>query len=839
MKEYNFSDIEKKWQDIWYKENIFAASNQDDTRPKFYGLVEFPYPSGDGLHVGHIRAFSGLEVVARKRRLQGYNVLFPIGWDAFGLPTENFAIKNNIHPRIITDKNIANFIRQCKSIGFGFDFDRQIDTTTPDYYRWTQWIFVQLFQKGLAYKSKTNINYCETCKVVLANEDCQGGECDRCGTTVVQKEKSVWFLKIREYADRLLSGLDSVEYTDRMKREQHNWIGKSEGLQLSFEVVIDRFAQHRASFSVELSDNEIEQFFKQIGKFKDLGTQSMQQYTFDVFTTRPDTIFGVSFCVLAPEHPLIDTLHEHITNIDTVNDYITDCRKKTEFERLNRLDKDKTGILVKGINAINPITGSKVPIFIADYVMMGYGTGAVMAVPAHDNRDFAFAKKYDLPIIQVIQPIDKRELNQNAATISKDGKLINSDFLNGLSVDEAKKKVTKFSIKNKLGKPTIDFKMKDWAFNRQRYWGEPIPIIDCPKCGFVAIPLDQLPLQLPHLDDFAPGDDGQSPLSKIEEFVNCTCHQCGSLAKRETDTMPQWAGSSWYFLRYMSPKFDDGVVDPIAYDKWGQVDWYNGGMEHITRHLIYSRFWNLFLYDIGVVKHPEPYKKRTAQGLILGEDGEKMSKSRGNVISPDTIIQQYGADVLRLFVLFIGDYEKAAPWQSSGISGCVRFLNRVWNLHANLDDSTDISSIQMNEFIQKIDSDTEQNKYNTAIATLMTLLNQLGTKTTKRLYADFLIMLYPFAPHIAEELWQLCQLDGRCSQAKWVQPNYTQTAQKIIQLPIQVNGKLRGKLQLPIDTPQEQIFVQIKQDPTLSQYLQNQTIQKQIYIPNKIFNIIL
>ncbi|MCL2599154.1 MAG: leucine--tRNA ligase [Firmicutes bacterium] len=831
-KEYNFLEIEKKWQDVWEQEKAFAASNQEDGRPTFFGLVEFPYPSGDGLHVGHMRAFSGLEVVARKRRLQGYNVLFPIGWDAFGLPTENFAIKNKVHPRIVTDKNISNFLRQCKSVGFGFDYDRQVDTTKSGYYKWTQWIFVKLFEKGLAYKDTTTVNFCDACAVVLANEDCQGGQCDRCGTAVVQKEKSVWFLKIRDYAERLLQGLDTVDYTERMKREQRNWIGKSEGLQFKFAVVADQ-----AKSTPTMSKSKT----KGVKNVAVAGAPSTSTKTatpkkvgnFEVYTTRPDTIFGVSFCVLAPEHPLLASLAGQITNKKELDAYANECKKKSEFERLNALDKTKTGVQVQGIFAVHPLTKKQIPLFVADYVMMSYGTGAVMAVPAHDGRDNEFAKKFGLPILQVVQTADPKD------TASKDGTLCNSDFLDGMSVLQAKAKMIEYATKHKWGKAKTDYKMKDWAFNRQRYWGEPIPIVDCPKCGFVAVPTKDLPLMLPHLDDFAPGADGQSPLSRIESFVHCSCPQCGGKAKRETDTMPQWAGSSWYFLRYMSPNFEGGVVDKVAYKKWGQVDWYNGGMEHVTRHLIYSRFWNLFLYDIGVVTHPEPYKKRTAQGLILGEDGEKMSKSRGNVVSPDTIVKQYGADVLRLFVLFIGDYEKAAPWQSGGINGCVRFLHRIWALGQNLDDSVDISHIDVNECIAKVDSDIEQNKFNTAIATLMTLLNQMGQKTTRRLYGDFVKMLYPFAPHIAEELWQVCGYQGRLPQAGFAQADYVLTAQKTIQIPVQIGGKLKGTVSVLFDSTQAQVKQAILQDPSLSAHLQGVQIKKEIFVPNRIFNFIV
>ncbi|MDR3022204.1 MAG: leucine--tRNA ligase [Clostridiales bacterium] len=787
MGSYDFKTIESKWQGIWEQQKLGVVNNNSGKKKPYYALVEFPYPSGDGLHVGHMRAFCGLEVLTRMRRLQGYDVLFPIGWDAFGLPTENYAIKTGKHPRSVTDKNIANFKRQIKVAGFCFDWSREIDTTAPDYYKWTQWIFIKMFERGLAYKSTTLVNYCENCKVVLANEDCQGGKCDRCGRYTTQKEKSVWFLKIREYADKLLEGLNCVDFNDRIKQEQRNWIGKSEGLQLDFTV---------------------------------------QDCKLPIFTTRPETIFGVSFCVIAPEHPLIKKLSDKIKNIVQVEKYILECKQKTEFERVSK--SQKTGVLLQGVFAFNPISKKNIPIFVADYCLYSFGTGAVMGVPAHDSRDCQFAKIYNLPVIKVIEG----DLDE-CYDVDNCSKLINSGFLDGLDIQKAKEKITQYCIENELGITKIDYKMKDWAFNRQRYWGEPIPIVECNQCGFVALPESQLPLILPEMKKFEPGIDGQSPLSRLDDWVNTTCPKCGRCAKRETDTMPQWAGSSWYFLRFMSPKSGDSIVDSSAYSKWGQVDWYNGGMEHTTRHLIYSRFYNHFLFDIGIVKHKEPYAKRTSQGLILGQDGEKMSKSRGNVVSPDAIVEQYGADVLRLYVMFIGDYEKPVPWSNSSIAGCQRFLNRVWGLKERLGKG----SVYINEIIVKVTKDIESLKYNTAISSLMTLCNESYNKgISKTQYADMLKLIYPFAPHMTEELWQICEFDGFLNQSTWPKPNHKENEIILIQMPIQINGKFKGTVQVLRGSTQQQVKSAVF-DTALKTQLHS--IKKEVFVMDKIYNFIV
>lgn len=794
-KNYNFTEIEKKWQDYWYKNKVFHVE-EDETKKKFYGLIEFPYPSGVGMHVGHIRAYSGLEVIARKRRLEGYNVLFPIGYDAFGLPTENYAMKVKKHPRIITDQNIANFDKQLKSVGFSFDFDRVVDTTDPDYYHWTQWIFLQMFKRGLAYKSKTMVNFCPQCKVVLANEESQNGVCDRCGSEVVQKEKDVWFLRIRNYADRLLKNLEKLNYLDRIKTEQINWIGKSTGAEVTFRI--------------------------------EGGEKS---YDLVVYTTRPDTIFGATFLVVSPEHPMLSYFDKEIGNPEEIEAYQKQALLKKEFERV-QMNKEKTGIQVKGITAINPVTGAKIPVFSADYVMMDYGTGAIMAVPAHDTRDYEFAKKFDLPIIEVI----KGDVDIAVEPyIAKDGgEMINSDFLNGLTVKQAIPTMIEYMTKNGIGKPKTDYKMKDWAFNRQRYWGEPIPIINCPKCGQVAIDESELPLKLPDLADFEPTDDATSPLSKLTDWVNVTCPVCGGKAKRETDTMPQWAGSSWYYLRYMSPNYKNGPVSPESNKYWGQVDWYNGGMEHVTRHLIYSRFWNMFLYDIGVVKDEEPYKKRTAQGLILGTDGEKMSKSRGNVINPDDIIREFGADTLRTFILFIGDYEKPSPWSMEGTRGCFRFLNRVWAL-ADMVKETPTGDINMATVIKKVSDDYEAGKYNTAIAQLMSAINVFyarGSVTEKEL-ETLLLLLYPVAPHISSEMYE--NLKGKkINEMSWPTYKEEDLIENEVEIPVQINGKLRTKIIVEKDATQEEIMGKLDDE-----LFAGKQIIKIIYVKGRILNIVV
>lgn len=793
---YNFGEIEKKWQRYWYDNNVFHAE-EDKTKKKFYGLIEFPYPSGVGMHVGHIRAYAGLEVVARKRRLEGYNVLFPIGYDAFGLPTENYAMKVKQHPRIITDQNIHNFDKQLRSVGFSFDFDRAVDTTDPNYYHWTQWIFLQMFKRGLAYKSKTMVNFCPNCKVVLANEESQNGVCDRCGSEVVQKEKDVWFLRIRNYADRLLKNLPSLDYLDRIKTEQINWIGKSTGAEVTFKV--------------NSADND---------------------FDLVVYTTRPDTIFGATFLVVSPEHPMLKHFAGNIENPDEIAAYQKQALLKKEFERV-QMNKDKTGIEVKGIKATNPITGAQIPVFCADYVMMDYGTGAIMAVPAHDTRDYDFAKKFGLPIIEVIK--GDVDINDQPYIAKDGGEMINSGFLNGMTVKQAIPAMIKFMEEKGVGRPKTDYKMKDWAFNRQRYWGEPIPIINCPCCGQVALDERELPLLLPDLADFEPTDDATSPLSKLTDWVNVKCPKCGKDAKRETDTMPQWAGSSWYFLRYMSPKCDTAPVSPEANDYWRQVDWYNGGMEHVTRHLIYSRFWNMFLYDIGVVKDEEPYKKRTAQGLILGSDGEKMSKSRGNVINPDDIIKEFGADTLRTFILFIGDYEKPSPWSMEGTRGCYRFLNRVWGLADMVKETPHKGDINLAAVIKKVSDDYEAAKYNTAIAQLMAAINVFYARgsVTKHELNTFLKLLYPVAPHITSEMYSNLNDGAKINEAAWPTYKEEELIENEVEIPVQVNGKLRGKITVATDATQEEAMQAVGDE-----ILCGKTIIKVIYVKGRILNIV-
>ncbi|MBF7097221.1 leucine--tRNA ligase [Alkalibacter mobilis] len=802
MKSYNYKTIEEKWQKIWEEKEIFKAVDFSD-KPKFYGLVEFPYPSGVGLHVGHVRAYTSLEVISRKRRLEGYNVLFPIGWDAFGLPTENYAIQTGRHPRLVTDENIKVFTQQLKEIGYSFDWDRTVDTTDPNYYKWTQWIFLKLFENDLAFKNKTYVNFCNDCKVVLANEESQDGVCDRCGSEVVQMEKDVWFLKIREYAEKLLEGLDTVDFPQRIKLEQENWIGKSTGAEVDFEIngVDDKLT---------------------------------------VFTTRPDTLYGVTFMVVAPEHPLIEKYNDKIENTDEIKLYQEQARKKTEFERV-QLAKDKSGVEIKGIKVKNPLNGELVPIWVADYVMMGYGTGAIMAVPGHDTRDWEFARKFDIPIVEVI---GGGNVEEEAFTDIEKGILVNSDLINGLNVQDAKTKIMDHLESSGLGKRTVNYKMKDWAFNRQRYWGEPIPIIHCSKCGMVGVPEDELPVMLPEVDNYKPTETGESPLALIEDWVNTTCPKCGGEAKRETDTMPQWAGSSWYFLRYMDARNDKRFAGEDKLDYWQQVDWYNGGMEHVTRHLIYSRFWHRFLYDLGYVPTPEPYAKRSAQGLILGADGEKMSKSRGNVINPRDIIGEYGADTLRTYIMFIGDYEKPAPWSDNGVKGCKRFLDRLWKLQEILEDGDNYSKeneVLMNKTIKKVTEDYENLKFNTAIAAMMSMINEINAKGSinKREFSDLLLLLNPVAPHITEELWQLAGNEGMLHERSWPEFDESKTVEDIIEMAVQINGKVRGKIMLPLKSTQQEANKIAMEDDVIKSYVEGKSIVKEIFVPGRIYNIVV
>lgn len=802
MKSYNPQAIEKKWQEIWRKNETFKAKDNTDQK-KFYGLVEFPYPSGVGLHVGHIRAYTSLEVISRKRRLEGYNVLFPIGWDAFGLPTENYAMQTGKHPRKVTDDNIKIFTEQLNAAGYSFDWSRSVDTTDPEYYKWTQWIFVQLFKHGLAYKDKTYVNFCNSCKVVLANEDSQNGICDRCGSQVVQMEKDVWFLKIRAYADKLLEGLDEVDYLPRIRIEQENWIGRSYGAEVDFKLK-------------DTEDN------------------------LRVFTTRPDTLYGVTFMVMAPEHPLIKKYEKRIRNMDEIRAYQEETKKKTEFERV-QLAKGKTGVEIKGLTALNPVNGKEVPVWVADYVMMGYGTGAIMGVPGHDQRDWEFAKKYNIPIIEVIAG---GNIEEEAFTDVEDGILINSGMINGLRVKDAIEKITDYLIENNLGERKVNYKMKDWAFNRQRYWGEPIPIIYCDRCGMVPVPEDELPLLLPEVEDYHPSESGESPLANIPEWVNVKCPICGEDAKRETDTMPQWAGSSWYFLRYIDPRNKEELASKEKLKYWGPVDWYNGGMEHVTRHMIYSRFWHRFLYDIGVVPFKEPYAKRTAQGLILGADGEKMSKSRGNVVNPNEIIDEYGADTLRTYIMFIGDYEKYAIWNDASVKGCRRFLDRVWKLQEMTSDEKGYSGKHltlMHKTIKKVSEDYEAMKFNTAIAAMMSFVNEIfndGSITRDELKA-FITLLYPVAPHISEEIWQEQGFEGMLNMTEWPSWDEEKTVEDVIELPVQISGKVRGKILLPKDADLDTARELAEADDNIAKYLEGKNRVKEIYIPGKIFNIVV
>ncbi len=801
-KDYNYAQIEKKWQDIWDEKQTFAAKD-DYSLPKFYGLVEFPYPSGQGLHVGHPRSYTAIDIVCRKKRLEGYNVLYPMGWDAFGLPTENFAIKNHIHPAEVTKKNIANFKRQLKSLGFSFDWSREINTTDPSYYKWTQWIFLQLYKKGLAYKKKMSVNWCTSCKCVLANEEVVNGHCERCGSEVIHKEKSQWMLKITDYAEKLLEGLDDVDFIERVKTQQRNWIGRSYGTQVKF--------------STNIGD------------------------TFEVFTTRADTLFGVTYMVMSPEHPLIQKWADKITNMDEVSAYKQEAAKKSDFER-TELAKDKTGVKINGVTAINPVNGKEIPIFIADYVLISYGTGAIMAVPAHDTRDWEFAKKFNLPIIEVVaggEDVQKAPYTECAA-----GKLVNSGFLDGMSVEEAKKAIQNWLKERNLGELKTNYKLRDWVFSRQRYWGEPIPIVHCEKCGYVPLPESELPLVLPNVDSYEPTDNGESPLAKMTDWVNTTCPHCGGPAKRETDTMPQWAGSSWYFLRYCDPHNDKELASPEALKYWTPVDWYNGGMEHTTLHLLYSRFWHKFLYDIGAVPTPEPYAKRTSHGMILGENGEKMSKSRGNVVNPDEIVRDYGADTMRLYEMFIGDFEKAAPWSQSSIKGSKRFLDKIWALSDKLTDGDDYRPELESAFhrtIKKVTEDIEGLKMNTAIAALMSLLNDIQSQggINRAEFKTYLILLNPFAPHITEELWQQAGFKGMLNEAEWPAYDESKCADSTVEIAVQVNGRIKARINIAADITAADAIAAAKRESAVAELTEGKSIVKELYVPKKLVNIVV
>lgn len=797
---YDFASIEQKWQKKWEEQGIFHAQDKSD-RKKFYALVEFPYPSGAGMHVGHIKAYSGLEVISRKRRMQGYNVLFPIGFDAFGLPAENYAIKNGVHPRVTTDRNIKHFTEQLKRAGFSFDWSRVIDTTDENYYHWTQWIFLKMFENDLVFRDKALVNYCPSCKVVLSNEDSQGGKCDICHSDIIQKEKDVWYLRITRYADKLLKGLDEVDYLPNIRQQQENWIGKSTGAFVNFAL------------------DGIEDKLR-------------------IYTTRPDTLFGVTFMVIAPEHPILSKYADRIQNRAELEAYQQQCQKKTEFER-TQLVKDKTGVRVEGICAIHPLTGEKIPVFAADYVMMGYGTGAIMAVPAHDQRDYDFAKVYGLEIREVISGGDI-----SAEAYTGDGPMVNSDFLNGISTKkEAISRMIEKLEQMGIGEEGVQFKMKDWAFNRQRYWGEPIPIVHCPHCGIVPVPYDQLPLKLPEVKEFEPGEGGESPLAKIESFVRCKCPRCGGDARRETDTMPQWAGSSWYFIRYVDPHCKTGIADFEKMKYWLPVDWYNGGMEHVTRHMIYSRFWHKFLYDIGKVPCPEPYAKRTAQGLILGANGVKMSKSLGNVVDPNDVIDQYGADTLRTYVLFMGDYASAAPWSEDSVKGCKRFLERVADLPGIVrgTGSTPKLESSFHKTIKKVSEDIEEMKFNTAIAAMMKLINEIfevGQLTRDEL-SIFVRLLCPVAPHLCEEIWAGMGEKGLCSAAAWPEYDPAKTVDREVEIAVQINGKLRGTIKLPMDCEKDEALRLAHADERIAAQLEGKTIVKEIVVPNKIINLVV
>ena len=798
---YDHKPIESKWQEKWEQTGVFHASNDSDKK-KFFGLIEFPYPSGQGLHVGHPRSYTALDIIARKRRMQGYNVLYPIGWDAFGLPTENFAIKNRVHPAIVTQKNIDRFKQQLISLGISFDWSREINTTDPSYYKWTQWIFLKLFEHGLAYKKEMAVNWCTSCKCVLANEEVVNGGCERCGSEVVRKVKSQWMLKITAYAQRLIDDLDLVDYPDRVKAQQKNWIGRSTGAEVVFPTTAGE--------------------------------------TVKIYTTRPDTIFGATYMVISPEHPLIETWADKLNNLEAIRAYQEEAARKSDFER-TEVAKDKTGLRLDGVCGINPLTGKEIPIFISDYVLVSYGTGAIMAVPAHDTRDWEFAKKFDLPIVEVVAGGD---VQNEAFTDCATGKMVNSGFLDGLSVEEAKEKIVDYMTEHKIGEAKVNFKLRDWVFSRQRYWGEPIPIVHCEHCGQVPVPVEQLPLELPQVDSYEPTENGESPLAKITDWVNTTCPKCGAPAVRETDTMPQWAGSSWYFLRYMDPHNAKALASEQAMKYWAPVDWYNGGMEHTTLHLLYSRFWNKFLYDIGVAPTPEPYAKRTSHGMILGENGEKMSKSRGNVVNPDDIIQEFGADTMRLYEMFIGDFEKAAPWSTSSIKGCRRFLERFWSLQENLSGETGIREALETSFhktIKKVGEDIETLKFNTAIASLMALMNEIhevGSITRDELRI-FCLLLNVFAPHIAEEVWEQTKLGaGLVCQQEWPAYDEAKCVDAAIEIAVQINGKVRARLQIPADLDAAGAIAAAKADAKIAADLAGKNIVKELYVPGKLVNLV-
>ena len=805
---YDFTAIENKWQKYWDEHKTFHAEN-DYSRPKFYALVEFPYPSGQGLHIGHPRPYTAMDIVSRKRRLQGYNVLFPMGWDAFGLPTENFAIKNKIHPAVVTKNNVARFKAQLKSLGLSFDWDREINTTDPEYFKWTQWIFLKLFNAGLAYKKEMNVNWCTSCKVVLANEEVVNGVCERCGGEVVHKVKSQWMLKITAYAQRLIDDLDSVDYFEKIKTAQKNWIGRSTGAEVEF--------------STTAGD------------------------TLTIYTTRPDTLFGATYMVISPEHPIIEKWADRLQNMDAIREYQAAAARKSDFDR-TEMNKDKTGVKLEGVRAVNPVNGTEIPIFISDYVLMTYGTGAIMAVPAHDTRDWEFAKVFNLPIIEVVK--GGEDVQKAAFTDCASGVMVNSGFLDGLSVEEAKVKMKEWLTANGKGREKVNYKLRDWVFSRQRYWGEPIPVVNCEKCGWVALPESELPLKLPEVESYMPTDTGESPLSTLESFINTTCPCCGGPAKRETDTMPQWAGSSWYFLRYCDPHNDKELASKEALRYWMPVDWYNGGMEHTTLHLLYSRFWHKFLYDQGIVPCKEPYMKRTSHGMILGKDPErpgeftKMSKSKGNVVNPDDVVREYGADTLRLYEMFVGDFEKAAPWQENGIKGCKRFLDRVWAMQEKVvpgDEYSDKLRASMHKTIKKVSEDIETLKFNTAIATMMGLLNEIDAagSLTRADYRTLLILLNPFAPHITEELYQVMGYEGVLNEQKWVEYDEKLCVEDSVEIVVQINGKVKARFSAPVDCAKEELEKLALDLPEVKSFTDGKTIVKKIAVPNKLVNIVV